>query len=134
MLDFAGVPALGPFHGTSLRPQFEGMPVPDWRQGYYVQNTKHVSGIVQRAWRAEGWKLVASADGRHALYNLAADPEEELDLFRTPREDPGFGRFTHYPSHAPLIRRMCDAALAEADAMADEEGCSLFAAALDAAD
>jgi arylsulfatase A-like enzyme len=132
MLDFAGAPA-APTHGTSLRPLFEGRLVPDWRQGYYVQNTTHVSGIVQRAWRTEGWKLVASADGSHALYNLAADPEEELDVFRTPRDDPGFERFTHYPSHAPLIRQMCDAALAEADAIDDDEGRALFAAARDAA-
>jgi len=133
LLEFAGLPPVTPCHGSSLRPLMTGMPAPDWRRGYYVENITHVSGIEQRAWRTQGWKLIAGADGCHALYNLASDPEEELDLFHTPREDPGFERFKNYPSHAPLIRRMCAEACAEADAIDDARGRELFAMARDAA-
>lgn len=129
ILDFAGVEPSGSLHGKSLRPILTGMPTPDWRQGYYVQNITYVTGIEQRAWCTAGWKLIVGADERHSLYNLAADPEEELDLFRTPREDPGFERYNHYPSHAPLIHKLCDDALVQAVAIGDTRGCELFAMA-----
>jgi arylsulfatase A-like enzyme len=107
MLDFAGAEAADPCHGSSLKEILTGEPTPDWRQGYYVQNVTHVSSIEQRAWREDGWKLIASEDGDHQLYNLMADPEEELSLFQTPRADPGFDRYKHYPSHSDLVETMC---------------------------
>ena len=119
---------LDPCHGRSLKPLLTGHGAPDWRQAYYIQNITHKSGIEQRSWREEEWKLIASADGNHALYNLQADPEEELDVFDTPRPDPGFERFKHYPSYAGVIERLRADALAFADSIGDRRGQEILAA------
>lgn len=126
--DFAGAAPPEPCHGASLRPLMEARPARGWRRGTYVQNITHVSGIEQRCWRDEGWKLIVSDNGAHELYNLGADPEEELNVFRTPRPDPGFDRFTHYPPHDDIVATMRNAALARARTIGDWRGVELLEA------
>ena len=71
-------------HGRSLQPILSGQDAADWRDDYYVENITHISKIEQRSVQDRAWKLIASANGAHELYDLEADPEEELDVFLTP--------------------------------------------------
>jgi choline-sulfatase len=115
-------------HGASLVPLLGGGRPAGWRRGFYVQNVTHVSGIVQRAWRTDRWKLIVAANGAHELYDLAADPEEELNIFLTPRPDGGFERFTHYPDHAREIDALAAGMEREAARIGDGEGQAMVAA------
>lgn len=125
MLELAGAPVPGGLHGRSLVPLLSGTTPTGWREEYYVQNITHVSGIVQRALRGDRWKLIAAANGAHEFYDLQADPEEELDIFLTPRPDGGFERFRHYPDHAPVIAELAGRMRREAEAIGDGEGVAL---------
>jgi choline-sulfatase len=127
LLDLAGLEPSPQMQGASLVPLLQGRAT-GWRSGYYVQNVTHVSKLHQRAWRSDRWKLIVSDDGAHELYDLAADPEEELNIFLTPREDGGFERFTHYPDHARIIDALAAEAAAEAARLEDDEGAALIAA------
>jgi arylsulfatase A-like enzyme len=127
MLDLAGAAIPDGTHGRSLMPLLRGEEA-DRRCGYYVQNITHISAIHQRAWRTDRWKLILSETGAHELYDLAADPEEELDIFLTPRPDGGFERFTHYPDHAREIDALGAAMEAEARRIGDAEGVALVGA------
>ena len=69
--------------------------------------------------------MIASANGEHELYNLQADPEEELNVFLTPRDDGGFQRFKHYPDYAAVIGELVVRMKNWADAMSDERGLEL---------
>ncbi|GIX12777.1 MAG: N-acetylgalactosamine-6-sulfatase [Paracoccaceae bacterium] len=128
LLDLAGLPVPGHMQGRSLKPLLAGGLPPDWRRGFYVQNITHVGAVPQRAWRTGRWKLIVSADGAHRLYDLAADPEEELDIFLTPRPDGGFRRFDHIPDHAPVIEALARAMADEAERLGDREGLAMIAA------
>jgi choline-sulfatase len=129
LLDLAGAEPPSGLHGRSLVPLLRGQGVPaDWRRGAYVQTVTHVSKLHQRAWRDDRWKLIVSDDGAHELYDLAADPEEELNIFLTPRDDGGFQRFDHIPDHARIIAALAGAMAAEARAIGDEAGLALIAA------
>jgi arylsulfatase A-like enzyme len=108
MLDFAEAAIPANMQGRSLKPLLFDQDAGDWRDDYFVQNITHVSKIEQRAIRTADWKLIASANGAHELYDLRADPEEELNVFLTPREDGGFERFKHYPDYAPVIAELVD--------------------------
>lgn len=131
ILDYAGVTPPADLHGASLRPLLEGRTVP-WRDAYYVQNITHVSAIMQRCIRTALWKLIASANGEHQLFDLATDPEEELDIFTTPRPDPGFERYKHIPDQAPVIDMLCGRMHKEAARIGDVQGLALAQAARDA--
>jgi arylsulfatase A-like enzyme len=122
MLDMAGVGIPAITQGKSLFPLLRGDRPADWRKGYYVQNITHISGIHQRAWRTDRWKLIVSANGEHELYDLAADPEEELNIFLTPRPDGGFERFTHYPDYARDIDGLAEDMGRMAAEIGDAEG------------
>ncbi|WP_306119088.1 MULTISPECIES: sulfatase-like hydrolase/transferase [unclassified Roseitalea] len=126
MTELAGAKALSPCHGASLWRLMLGEPEPDWRTGYYVQNLTHVSAIAQRAWTEDGWKLIASANGAHELYNLGADPEEEWNIYRTPRPDPGFERYKHYRDYGDIIERLRARAIDYARQIGDGEGVALL--------
>ncbi|MHA3980812.1 sulfatase family protein [Halovulum sp. GXIMD14794] len=126
LLDAAGLAPEGPCHGDSLMPLVRGAYVPEWRQGYYVQNITHVSGIVQRAWLEDGWKLILSQTGAHELYNINADPEEEINIFDVPRPDPGFERYKHYAPQTGTIEALRAQALAFASRIDDTEGIALL--------
>ena len=54
-----------------------------------------------------------------------ADPEEELDVFLTPRPDGGFERFKHYPDYAPVIAELARRMQARARALGDRRGLEL---------
>ena len=107
-----------------------GGTVADWRDDYYVETITHVSSIEQRAIRTRDWKLIVSENGSHELYDLAADPEEELDVFLTPRPDI-FERFRHYPDYAPVIAGLADRMAAWASRIDDARGQQLVAALRD---
>jgi choline-sulfatase len=121
LLDLAGAAVPDGLHGRSLRPLLAGHTLP-WRDDTYVQNVTHISGIEQRALRTGRWKLIAAANGAHELYDLEADPEEELDVFLTPRPDGGFERFTHYPDFAPVIADLARRMTARAEEIGDARG------------
>ena len=62
---------------------------------------------MQRGVCTSTWKLILSEDGRHELYDLDDDPEEEADLYNTPHADP-HGRIAHLPSYAPVVEELAD--------------------------
>jgi len=124
ILDYAGVPASTTLHGASLRPLLEGRSVP-WRDEYYVQNITHVSAMSSAVSATERWKLIASVRGDPQFFDLQADPEEELDVYLTPRPDPGFERYKHISDHALAIDAMAQRMLREAQRMGDELGAVL---------
>ncbi len=128
LLDLAGVSLPPEIQGRSLVPLLRGDAPANWRMGYYVQNITHISGFHQRAWRTDDWKLIVSDNGDHELYDLNLDPEEELNIFLTPRDDGGFERFTHYPDFAPRIDGLASDMLAEAERLEDDEGIALIGA------
>ncbi len=132
LLDLAGASVPDGLHGRSLKPILMGAPPSDWRDDYYVENITHISKIEQRSLRTDEWKLIASANGAHELYNLAEDPEEELDVFLTPRPDGGFERFKHYPDFAPIIAELTGRMKATAAAIGDSRGSELARSVEDA--
>jgi len=82
------------FPGRSIRPLLEEQKITDWRDFYYIENITHNNHYQQRSIRTKEWKLILSDGGPHAcrmgphfLYNLIEDPEEDLNLFNTERED-----------------------------------------------
>jgi len=125
LLELAGVPIPDGLHGRSLKPLLQGESRSDWRDDFYVENITHISAIEQRALRTCDWKLIASVNGQHELYNLLEDPEEELDVFLTPREDPGFERYTHYPDFAVIIDALAVRMHNTASSMQDDVGINL---------
>ncbi|HEY8594720.1 MAG TPA: sulfatase-like hydrolase/transferase [Devosiaceae bacterium] len=132
LLDYAGAESPPVMHGQSLRPLLEGRQPAAWRDHYYVETITHISKIEQRCVRTQRWKLIASGNGAHELYDLDADPEEELDVFLTPRPDGGFERFKHYPNYAPVIADLCRKMEATAAELGDETGLRLAASVADA--
>jgi len=128
MLDLAGADIPAGTQGQSLLPLLRGQTPDTWRKGYYVQNITHISAIHQRAWRTERWKLIVSANGEHELYDLATDPEEELNIYLTPRPDGGFERFTHYPDYARNIDALGADMADYAKEIGDSEGLEMATA------
>lgn len=128
MLDLAGAAIPEGMHGRSLKPLLLDGDAGGWRDDYFVQNITHVSKIEQRAIRTAEWKLIASANGEHELYDLRADPEEELNVYLTPRDDGGFERFKHYPDYAPIIAELAERMNRWARGIEDERGLQLAAA------
>lgn len=127
MLDLADAEIPEGMHGRSLKPLLLGQTTTGWRDDYFVQNITHVSKIEQRAIRTVDWKLIASANGDHELYDLRADPEEELNVYLTPREDGGFERFKHYPDYAPIVAELIGRMRRWAGEISDERGLELAA-------
>ncbi len=127
MLDLAGAGIPDGMHGRSLKPLLLDQDSRGWRDDYFVQNITHVSKIEQRAIRTTEWKLIASENGEHELYNLRADPEEELNVYLTPREDGGFERFKHYPDYAAVIAELLERMKRWAGEIDDKRGLELAA-------
>lgn len=124
LIALAQAQSLAVQHGASLVPLLHGER-PPWRDDYYVENITHISKIEQRCVRTDGWKLIASANGQHELYDLREDPEEELDLFLTPRPDGEFRRYDHFPDFAHEIDGLADRMLRHAGGMGDARGVEL---------
>jgi uncharacterized sulfatase len=78
MLDYAGAPIPPVLAGMSLRPLVEGQSVP-WRQYLFDQQGKF--RFVRTTDGFRYWKLGPS---RRALYDLNADPRENIDLSGNP--------------------------------------------------
>jgi arylsulfatase A-like enzyme len=116
-------------HGRDLVPLLRGERPRDWRQAAYLETVtfggleglRVLPGRVQRGVRTADWKLILSEDGEHELYHLAEDPEEEADLYRTPRDDP-HGRFAHLPSYAHVIEGLADSLASRARELGDDVG------------
>lgn len=104
LLDWAQAEPPYPMSGRSILPLLRGEAVA-WRDSYYVQTVTDGSNLSQRALRTAEWKLILSQWGRHELYHLLTDPEEELDLFETPRADYD-DQFRHFPSHQPVVMEL----------------------------
>lgn len=126
LLDYAGADIPDYVQGRSLRPLLEGCLPADWRDDFYVENITHVSGIEQRGLRTNGWKLIASANAVHELYDLEADPEEELNVFLTPRKDDVFERFKHYPDYSATIAELAGRMRRNAQTVGDARGLELI--------
>ncbi len=122
MLEIAGAPLPDGLHGRSLLPLLRGEADSGRPASAYVENITHKSRIHQRAIRTDRWKLIASANGAHELFDLQADPEEELNIYLTPRDDGGFERFKHYPDQAPVIADLCERMTEAAARIGDAEG------------
>ncbi|MEX2534603.1 MAG: sulfatase-like hydrolase/transferase [Trueperaceae bacterium] len=101
LLDWADARIPDYFRGRSILPLLTGESV-SWRDEYYVQNRTNVSNREQRCLRTDRWKLILSNDGDSELYDLTDDPEEELNLFETPRPDV-HDQFKHLPSHDDTV-------------------------------
>ena len=109
ILDWAGLEIPDYLHGSSMTPLLAGESVP-WRDAYYTENITRYPFIDQRSIRTENWKLILTRPvtgllgymGDHELYDLANDPEEELNLYNTPRED-GHNRYLYFPPYTEII-------------------------------
>ena len=150
MLELAGCPPPQPTHGQSLVPslfdqgriqrtQFYVQNVEDFRtmddwfrvinDGVYPASSRdYRSGDGewdrQRALWTPEHKLVLSEEGRHLLYDLREDPEEELNLFGAPKFD-FYNQFQHYPDPRPTCRRLAEHLKTEALALQDSFGVEL---------
>jgi len=121
VLDAAGVAPPEGMHGKSVLPLARGERS-SWRDFYFVQNRTHKRRVTQRSYRTDDWKLIGSVDGgSHSLYDLKRDPEEEWDLFLTPRKDV-MDRFRDEPSHAPKARELAERMRSYAQSIDDTEG------------
>ncbi len=123
VLDYAGAPMPHGLHGRSIRPWLQGETVP-WRDTYYAENRTWVNRYPQRCIRAENWKLILSDGGPHSLYNLRDDPEEELDVFETPRADV-YDQYLRFPSFTSEIADLAANLRRQALDLGDDLGVTL---------
>ena len=79
VLELLGVPVPESFQGRSLASRIRG--VPGFRIPPVLSETRYEPEAPQLALRGEQWKLIRHpASGRLELYDLAADPGEQVDL------------------------------------------------------
>jgi choline-sulfatase len=150
LLDLAGAEAPELSHGESLLPSVFGQGRVQ-RTQYYVQNVEDFRTIddwyaltngkvylpSSRNYRSETgewdrqralWtpelKLVLSEEGRHLLYDLRVDPEEELNLFGAPKFD-YYNQYQHIPDPTPTCRQLTHRLRDEALALKDTFGVEL---------
>ena len=150
LLDLADMPAPGLSHGESLMPSaFNQGRVK--RTHFYVQNVEDFRTIDdwylltndqvylpsslnyrsdtgewdrQRALWTPEFKLVLSEEGRHLLYDLVADPEEELNLYGAPKFD-YYNQYQHFADPTENCVRLTQLLRSEAVALDDSFGVSL---------
>ena len=112
ILDWAGLEIPDYLHGKSMMPLLGGESVP-WRDAHYTENITRDTRIDQRSIRTHEWKLILTRPvgglraytGSHELYDLINDPEEELNVYITPRAD-GHNRFLHFPPYIEVIAEL----------------------------
>ncbi|TVR06798.1 MAG: hypothetical protein EA385_14645 [Salinarimonadaceae bacterium] len=146
LCDLAGAPCEPGIHGRSLAPWLRGRSPADWRTDSYVQNIRPraqeiisldpldvrvVGPFAERCIRTSEWKLVLSDGGAHALYDLVADPEEELDLYGAPRADE-HNRYRNIPDTSDVVRGLAQRLVERAAAIGDDLGVRLAEKALSA--
>ena len=131
ILDWAGLEIPDYLHGKSLAPLLTGQSVP-WRDAYYTQNITRHPFIEQRCIRTNDWKLILTRPvtglrnymGNHMLYDLVNDPEEELNLYKTPRED-GHNQYLHFPPYTDTIAELAQILKRHAAQIDDQLGVDL---------
>jgi choline-sulfatase len=114
ILDWAGLEIPDYLHGRSMVPLLRGESV-RWRDAHYTQNITRDTSIDQRCIRTNEWKLILTRPvrglrnytGTHELYDLVHDPEEELNVYQTPRQD-GHNRFLHFPPYTEVIAELAE--------------------------
>lgn len=114
ILDLAGCSFPEYLPGRSLCSWFEGKTPSDWRSFYYVENITYHTHRRQRCIRTDKWKLILGDGGIHAvrigphsLYNLEDDPEEEIDVFDTSRDDFKLKQMlSHMPGYQQQITKL----------------------------
>ncbi len=148
ILDYAGIDTPSHVQGASLRPVIDKTGV--GRTLYYIENTTDTRSeetlaamfsmrfngrahpdpgrIDQRAIWTPKHKLVLSNDGKHLLYDLSIDPEEEYNLFGAPRRN-AQNEYLHFPDQRPVVRTLIDLLDAEARRLDDAFGVALAARA-----
>ena len=112
ILEWAGVDIPDYLHGKSMAPLLSGESV-DWRDAFYTQNITRHPFIDQRCIRANEWKLILTRPvtglrnyvGDHSLYDLVNDPEEELNIYNTPREN-AHNEYLHFPPQTEVITKL----------------------------
>ncbi len=115
-------------HGSSFAPLLDG-DGSNWREHYYVQNITFTSKYPERCIRSKDWKLILNTlsrkrPSRNLLYNLGKDPEEELNIYDTPREDK-HDRFRHVTPSTETIAELAHKLRAQARQIKDDLGIEL---------
>jgi choline-sulfatase len=129
ILDWADVAPPHELDGRSIEPLLRDRESP-WRDAYYIENITHANHYPQRCLREKEWKLILSDGQPNELYNLMSDPEEELNIYETPRKDV-HNQYAHLPSYAGIIRGLAQRMEARALEVNDDVGMSLVRQALD---
>lgn len=129
LLDWAGADVPGHLHGRSIAPLMRGETA-NPRDAYYIQNHTNVTDREQRCIRTHEWKLILSDDGESELYDLVNDPEEELDMYTTPRQDV-HDQFIHLPSHDEQVITLSERLRERAAAIGDRVGVQLAEQAIE---
>lgn len=112
ILDWADQDIPEHLHGKSMVPLLERKSV-DWRASHYTENVIRGPFIEQRSVRTKEWKLILTRSVRflqgyralNELYDLVNDPEEELNIYNTPREDT-HNRFRNTPPQTAVIEEL----------------------------
>lgn len=114
ILDWAELEIPDYLHGRSMAPLLRGESA-EWRDAFYTQNITRHPFIDQRCIRTRDWKLILTRPvtglrgylGPHLLYDLINDPEEELNLYNTPRED-GHNQYLYFPPYTDKIAELAE--------------------------
>ena len=149
LLELCDVATPGDLHGKSLAPLATGAQT-EGAATYHVQNVEdfrsyaewevHMAGVYpsdsrshfsptkewdrQRALWTRTHKLVLSEHGDHLLYDLAQDPEEELNIYGAPKGDI-FNQYGHYADQHDLMRDLIENLTQHAEALQDDFGYQL---------
>ena len=78
----------------------------------------------QRALWTPEYKFILSDEGRHLLYDLKKDPEEELNWYGAPKFD-YYNQYQHFPDPIPICRDLCERLKIEAQNINDSFGVDL---------
>ena len=148
LLELCDVATPGDLHGKSLAPLATGART-EGAATYYVQNVEdfrsyaewevHMAGVYPSDSRShfsptkDGtasalWtrthKLALSEHGDHLLYDLAQDPEEELNIYGAPKGDI-FNQYGHYADQHDLMRDLIENFTQHSEALQDDLGYQL---------
>ncbi len=96
LLELAGFPVPQRFSGTSLLPLIEGRPGPERKYAFGTAAIISPGSPHRLFVRDSRWKLVREADSKVSLYELAADPGEDVDVSA---------------AHPDIVERLSDALL-----------------------
>lgn len=89
--------------------------------GHWIDGKQSLQDGVYKAAVQTERAIILSDDGKHSLFELINDPEEELDLYGAPRQD-SQNRYMHFPDQSGIIRDLSLRLRAEARAVSDRFG------------